>query len=117
MTNKLELIAQRAWTNKNARFTSLMHYINEDYLTECFYKLKKGKVENYVYSDQEKDALLEELGTRGVHIQRYKGLGEMNPEQLWKTTMDPAERTIISVTVEDAAEADELFSILMGDRP
>jgi len=78
------------------------------------YKLKKGKVEKYVYSDKELSTLTQELG-QGADIQRYKGLGEMNPEQLRVTTMDPAARVLKKVTIEDAAEADELFTVLMGD--
>ncbi len=80
------------------------------------YKLKKGKSEYYVYSDAEKNEVLEEIGERSVGIQRYKGLGEMNPIQLWDTTMDPERRTLLQVTIEDAAEADQLFTILMGDQ-
>lgn len=80
------------------------------------YKIKKGKREEYVYSDSEKDVLLKELGGMdGVYIQRYKGLGEMNPQQLWETTMDPKVRKMIKIRVEDAIAADELFTILMGD--
>lgn len=80
------------------------------------YRVSKGKKEWYLYSDQELQDLLEEIGSNGVRIQRYKGLGEMNPEQLWKTTMDPNNRVLKRITIEDAAEAERLFSILMGDK-
>ncbi len=80
------------------------------------YRVKKGKTELYAYSDEERDRHLERLGKTGVSIQRYKGLGEMNPEQLWKTTMDPDTRTLLRVELEDGLEADRIFSILMGDQ-
>ncbi len=78
------------------------------------YKIQKGKEIHYAYSDEEKMQLLQKLGEK-VIVQRYKGLGEMNPEQLWETTMNPQQRTLKLVTIEDAALADQVFSMLMGD--
>ncbi|MFS8501558.1 MAG: toprim domain-containing protein, partial [Caldicoprobacter sp.] len=80
------------------------------------YKVAKGKQEYYVYSDAELEKLLNDIGRDGIEIQRYKGLGEMNPEQLWETTMNPETRTILKVKLEDAIAADEIFTILMGEK-
>jgi DNA gyrase subunit B len=80
------------------------------------FKVKKGRDIQYVYSDDELAKVLDRIGREKTEIQRYKGLGEMNPDQLWETTMDPAKRTILQVTMEDAILADELFTILMGDK-
>ena len=79
------------------------------------FKVSKGKRHEYAFSYEQRDAFLEEMGAN-CDVQRYKGLGEMDPEQLWETTMDPATRTMLRVTLEDAMEADETFSILMGDK-
>jgi len=78
------------------------------------YRIKQGKKEIYVYSDEELEKTMKN-GAKGSSIQRYKGLGEMNPEQLWKTTMDPDTRTLLQVTLDDGAEASHLFSTLMGN--
>lgn len=81
------------------------------------YRVKKGKFEQYVYSEKQLSEVLEEIGRDSKYeIQRYKGLGEMNPEQLWETTMNPADRILLRVDIEDAIQADEVFTTLMGDK-
>ena len=80
------------------------------------YLIKKGSLEKYVYSDEELNLTLDEIGRDKITVQRYKGLGEMNPEQLWDTTMDPEKRIMLQVTMDDAMLADEVFTLLMGDK-
>ena len=80
------------------------------------YRVTKGKKQEYAYSDEQRDKLIKEFGTEGVNIQRYKGLGEMNPTQLWDTTMNPEHRTLKLIQIEDAVHADEIFTILMGEQ-
>ncbi len=82
--------------------------------TPPLYLVKKGKQERYCWTEKERDAITEEFG-KGTHVQRYKGLGEMNAHQLWETTMNPETRILRHVTIENAAEADRIFSMLMGD--
>jgi DNA gyrase subunit B len=99
-------------------FRYMRPLIEEGYLYIAqppLYKLSRGKQVEYVYSERERLQKVKEMGETGIGIQRYKGLGEMNPSQLWETTMDPENRTIVKVTVDDAVEADELFTILMGE--
>jgi len=80
------------------------------------YKISSGKNAEYAYSDEQRDAIVKKIGKTSVSIQRYKGLGEMNPEQLWETTMNPENRTLLQVDVEEAHEADRTFDILMGEQ-
>ena len=81
------------------------------------YKITKNKQEYYAFTDDERDQKLAEIGPKGTEVSRYKGLGEMNAEQLWTTTMNPESRTMLQVTMEDAYAADEIVSLLMGDQP
>ncbi|MEG0725572.1 MAG: DNA topoisomerase (ATP-hydrolyzing) subunit B, partial [Mucinivorans sp.] len=83
--------------------------------TPPLYQIKKGKSERYCWDEDERMAIVEEFGTKGVHIQRYKGLGEMNAEQLWETTMNPESRILRQVSIDNAVEADRIFAMLMGD--
>jgi len=77
--------------------------------------IQRGKQKKYVYSESERDKIIAEFGGTGLHIQRYKGLGEMNADQLWETTMDPERRILTAVKMDDAIEADRIFTVLMGD--
>ncbi|MFQ5708873.1 MAG: DNA topoisomerase (ATP-hydrolyzing) subunit B [bacterium] len=80
------------------------------------YRIFKGKKEYYAYDEEERESILNRMGKNGVSVQRYKGLGEMNPDQLWRTTMDPEQRTILQVTIDETIEADHIFSVLMGEK-
>ena len=83
--------------------------------TPPLYQVRKGTQKRYCWTEEEREAAIAEFGAKGVHTQRYKGLGEMNEEQLWETTMNPETRILRQVTIENAAEADRIFSMLMGD--
>jgi len=101
-------------------FRHMAEIINQGHLFIAqppLYRIHAGKEEHWLYSDQEKDDMLASMkkGNRKTDVQRYKGLGEMSAEQLWETTMNPLSRTLLQVTVEDAAKADSIFSMLMGD--
>jgi DNA gyrase subunit B len=78
--------------------------------------VKSGKEEIYCYNEKERDDAVARFGKKNILVQRYKGLGEMNPDQLWHTTMNPEKRTLLRVTSEDAVEADRMFTILMGEQ-
>jgi len=103
-------------------FRYMTELIQEGYLyiaTPPLYLVRKGKSEKYCWSEEERDSIVKEFSKNGsesgIHIQRYKGLGEMNAGQLWDTTMNPENRTLRQVTIDSAAEADRIFSMLMGD--
>ncbi len=100
-------------------FRHMEWLINEGHLFIAqppLYRIQSGKQRHYAYGDQERDEYIASLGpNKSVAVNRYKGLGEMDPEELWETTMNPASRTILQVTIEDAMKADETFSMLMGD--
>ena len=83
--------------------------------TPPLYLVKKGQKKRYAWDDDQRDSIAAEFGNQGVSIQRYKGLGEMNAEQLWDTTMNPEFRTLRQVTIDNGTEADRIFSMLMGD--
>jgi len=84
--------------------------------TKAVYRITNAKEQKDLYNLKEVLAYIRDLASKGMHIQRYKGLGEMNPHQLWDTTMDPEKRTMLKVTLEDAVETDKIFTVLMGDQ-
>jgi DNA gyrase subunit B len=98
-------------------FRHMPRLINAGYLYIAqppLYRIKAGDGVKWVYTEEEKDEVLKNTTSRKIDLQRYKGLGEMTAEQLWETTMNPANRTILEVSIEDAAKADETFQMLMG---
>ena len=99
-------------------FRNMRELIDNGYLYIAqppLYRIQAGKKHTWIYSEQEKDEMLGSIGSKKVTVQRYKGLGEMNPEQLWETTMNPEHRTTLQVTVNEAIEADKVFQMLMGE--
>ncbi len=103
-------------------FRHMLELVEKGYVyiaTPPLYLLRKGKQEKYCWTEEERERFIKEMSPdgseKGIHIQRYKGLGEMNAEQLWNTTMDPERRTLRQVTIENSSEADHVFSMLMGD--
>jgi DNA gyrase subunit B len=80
------------------------------------YRITTGKLTRYAQTERERERIVKEISTKNVSVQRFKGLGEMNADQLWETTMNPATRTLLRATIDDAAEADAIFTMLMGEK-